>query len=287
MDTITQTTATDSRCTADSGRRPVQNRRRSAQKRRAAMTFDAESVSGGTMRRGRTLWLVDIENILGAGSATREEIRRTWMTFTRHMDIPADDLVIIGCAHHLGITAIFEVDPQVRFVFRSGPNGGENALMDHVDPVWAARRFNWVVIASGDHAFTPWVLRARSLGMRSWQVTGRGLPSAQLAAACDLHTHLRLDTWGTAGSPSPLHVAATDPQEQALPRFTPENSSEATVRSQKVRPVPGRTDTATRSTRSVRYSRKRSGGHTRVWARHASASPTPAHRSDPALAPEK
>lgn len=279
MDATIQTTATETPSAIGSSRITVQTRRRSAQKRRAAKIFDSSSVPGSELRKGRTLWLVDIENILGAGFATREDIRRTWTEFTRHMGIAADDLVIIGCAHHLGVTAIFEVDPRIQFVFRSGPDGGESALIDHVDPAWAARRFNWVVIASGDHAFTPWVLHARSLGMRAWQVTGRGASSVQLASACDVHTHLRLGTRDRTVDPSPARVTPASPQGWSLPRFCADTTSDGAESSLQSQVAPNRRNAVGQPTRRGGHSRNRSRVHAVDGARHASGRLARAHRA--------
>lgn len=167
-------------------------RRRSAQKARAERKLVPTYRDGSQLRQGRTLHLVDIENLIGDGGATTQMIRTVWETYRAVAGIHEGDTVFIGCASYTGRNALLAIQDNVRFIWRNGEDGGENALMDMVDPGWAARRFEWVVIASGDGGFVPWVRQARARGIKTWLISGNAQVSVALRGICQLHSRLKL-----------------------------------------------------------------------------------------------
>lgn len=151
-------------------------------------------VSGrGVRRRGRTVFVLDLENLSGGGTTTPQDLARTLNILLDVMPIGAMDVVYSGMSHHfaaqnLPVLAAVSLHPALR----SGPDGGENAVLDQIDVNRLARRFDNLVIGSGDHAFVPLARQAARLGMTVWQVTGRGGVSRDLWRACSLHTRLNL-----------------------------------------------------------------------------------------------
>lgn len=187
-------------------------RRRSAQKARAERKLGPASRNSSQMRHGRTLHLVDIENLIGDSEATVHTIRTVWETYKVVAGIHEGDTVFIGCADNMGRNALLAIRDNVRFIWRNGEHGGENALMDMADPSWAARRFEWVVIASGDGGFIPWVHEAQARGIKTWLVSGNAQVSVELRGICQLHSRIKLRNvmrWQipSAAAPSP-HLLA-------------------------------------------------------------------------------
>ena len=103
------------------------------------------------------------------------------------------DHVVVATSHHAAFTAWFELPRTgIQLAVRSGPSGADYALLDALDLQHAAKRYDWLVIASGDGIFASTARRAQLLGMRTWQVSGIGRSSVPLTRACRLHSHLNL-----------------------------------------------------------------------------------------------
>lgn len=134
--------------------------------------------------RSRALVLLDLENLAGdplVGLAAAQEVVRRVL---RSAEIRTGDHVIVGCNPRLGLTAAAAC-PGARLVIGCGPDGADRALLATVEPDDAARRFERVVIGSGDHAFAP---LARALRLRGVDVTVISRPgscSQHLVPAAD------------------------------------------------------------------------------------------------------
>lgn len=143
-------------------------------------TLGSTRSSESVMRRGRSIHLIDLENFIGDPSASSREITIAWRAYKSHVGIGSDDIVYIGCSHYLAKRALFAIGNEAQFLIRSGRDGGETVLLESITPQWAARRFHWVVVASGDHLFHGWIRQAHSLGMSSFQVARRQSSSSVL-----------------------------------------------------------------------------------------------------------
>ena len=135
----------------------------------------------------RSIHLIDIENLLGGCAASPSVIAKVWHQYRRVACVTLHDQVFVGCSHFFARQAIFSIDSLARFYIRSGRNGAETALIDAIDPLWAARRFDRIVVASGDRAFLPWVTQVKQAGRSVELVTGAGTACRSLTALCDTH----------------------------------------------------------------------------------------------------
>lgn len=141
------------------------------------------------LRDGRTLHAVHADNLTGTASPTEEEVRAAWNAY-RALIQPGDQ-VIVACSHHSAPAVWFAVGDQVQRLARSGPGGAGLALLDAVDLEYTAARFEWLVVASGDHIFAPLLHSARLAGLRTWRVTGAGRCSQALYREAQVHSRLR------------------------------------------------------------------------------------------------
>jgi len=142
----------------------------------------------------RMVVLIDLENELGDPDAGPEDIIAFWDAFRAHaVLLRSVDQVIVATGHRMAASAWFAL-PQhgIRRLVRGGHDGADLALLEAIDLDHYARRFGRLVIASGDHAFTPLAQDARRRGMTVHQVIGRGIPSRALMAACPTRTWLKL-----------------------------------------------------------------------------------------------
>jgi hypothetical protein len=158
------------------------------------------------VKGSRRLHVIDLENLLGTARSLLQ-LRQVWATYRLGIGIHPGDTVLVASGPRVARVALFELaDENLRYYIRSGIDGADQALLDHVDPRHAASRYRWLIIASGDHAFTPLAQAAQALGLPTLQVAGAGRTAKSLALACSLHARLRLPSLPT--SPHRLPDAA-------------------------------------------------------------------------------
>lgn len=112
---------------------------------------------------GRTLHLIDIENLTGSSSPTAEEVRDCRDLYEASF-VGRYDLVVIACSHHAFPVVGWEW-PQARHILRSGQNGADLALLDVIRLEGVVERFGSVVVGSGDGIFTDAVARLGAAGV--------------------------------------------------------------------------------------------------------------------------
>ncbi|GGB81454.1 hypothetical protein N798_00195 [Knoellia flava TL1] len=105
--------------------------------------------------RGRTLHLVDIENLV-LGRPTPANVQRAWAAYQRIVGVSAGDQVRIACADAAAAAVAFSISTGRQLLLAGhGPNAADLALIESVDIDYTARRWGHVVIASADHIFAP------------------------------------------------------------------------------------------------------------------------------------
>ncbi|MDX6326191.1 MAG: hypothetical protein QOK15_2545 [Nocardioidaceae bacterium] len=129
---------------------------------------------------GRRLILVDIENVIGGECST--EARARWAHRRIEDEIgglPTDCVVVAVDAS--GLTSVGWEWDRARRLIGYGENGADLALLDVLNEN-VDRRFERVVIASGDGIFTEPTV----------ELTGRGVDVTVVAHECALSGRLRL-----------------------------------------------------------------------------------------------
>ena len=159
--------------------------------------------------------LMDIEN-LTAGSSTRAEAKALWRSLTQPgFGITSHDHVVVGANRHVARKLATSVaGPNVHWVVGAAePDGADRALLAAINLHHVAKKYDELVIMSGDHAFSDLARRAKVLGLRVHVVTslsdGRGRSlSRELAAVADRRTTVRRAAQTTATSvPTPAEAA--------------------------------------------------------------------------------
>lgn len=133
-------------------------------------------------RPHRSLHLIEIENLLGAPRPTLAAVRAARAAYEAQVTVGPDDLVVVACNHGaaLPVGLAFE---HSRLVVRSGPDGADLALLQVLDE-HNLGRFDRVVVASGDGAFTLAVARLASLGLEPLVVSRPRALARSLRMAC-------------------------------------------------------------------------------------------------------
>lgn len=142
--------------------------------------------------RGRSYHVIDLENLLGTAREA-DDVRTVWDAYRAGIGIGPDDQVLIASGPTLAKVALFALAGEhVRYYVRSGIDGADHELLFRTDERHAAVRYDTMLIASGDNAFTPLAHRASQAGLVVWQVAGRGGVSRSLRETAHLHARLRL-----------------------------------------------------------------------------------------------
>jgi hypothetical protein len=99
-----------------------------------------------------TLHLIDLDNLVGGPwnddlvDAALDEL----LEAANHSD---GDHVVVGAEAALAKTAFFRLPVSARMLVGRGPDGADKALVEHLSPEHIERRYERLVIASGDGRF--------------------------------------------------------------------------------------------------------------------------------------
>ncbi len=135
--------------------------------------------------KGRTLLLVDLENLAGGPHVPLDSMVSSVAQFSRLSGLAPGDLAIVGVNPGL-LSQASQLMPRARLVTRAGPDGADLALLREVhDLLWVAQRFDRVVIGSGDGIFSNVARGLRGLGIAVGVVAPRGSISTRLVRSVD------------------------------------------------------------------------------------------------------
>lgn len=152
--------------------------------------------------RKRRYVLFDVENPTCGAKATGEELSELWAILKRQAPgIASHDHVVAGASRSVARKYRNVISGHnVKWVVGAdAPDGADRALLAAIDLRRVARRYDELVIISGDHAFAELAHRARTFGLTVQVVTAqhpeeRSMLSRELAAAADTRTLVRLGT---------------------------------------------------------------------------------------------
>jgi len=143
------------------------------------------SETGRSGDLGRSLHLVDIENLVGEPTSWRPD--RIKATFDAYLQTatwrPGDSLVVAANPSFMKMLAFDLVEMAHRPLCARGKDAADQLLLGAV-PTDVGARFRRLVVGSGDHAFAPLVASLRGR-IETLVVTAAGLISADLYFATD------------------------------------------------------------------------------------------------------
>lgn len=131
--------------------------------------------------RDRALHLVDLENLAGGPGQESTVYRDIWDDYTFSAGLNEQDHVEIASCGLVMAEAAFSLPTRYPKHCANGADGAENLLLAIVGPDFVARRYQWLVIGSGDHAFVPYALEAQRLGVKVRIVSAPGSRSAEFS----------------------------------------------------------------------------------------------------------
>ena len=113
---------------------------------------------------GRTLHVIDVENLVGGSAAGPAAVGPALAAYRSTAPVGLDDHAVIGAGPTLAVAAGLAW-PGCQLRIGRGIDGADRALLDAVEPAFAASHYDRVVIGSGDHAFVPLVAALRARGV--------------------------------------------------------------------------------------------------------------------------
>jgi hypothetical protein len=113
---------------------------------------------------GRAMHLIDVENLLGTPTFDIDHAQELWAAYVSIAPIGTADHVVIATSHHAATSAWFGWPASARRLVRSGPDGADLALSRVVAVEHVERRFDRVVIGSGDGFFAEPAARLKAAG---------------------------------------------------------------------------------------------------------------------------
>ena len=138
-------------------------------------------------RPGRTLAIVDVENLLGPDRFDPHGVAcGLAVSLAAVAELEDDDHIVVGSDVTIG-HAVGLAFPGRRLVLGRGRDGADHALLAAVGSTsFVSDRFDRVVLASGDHIFAPLVRGLVRTGVEAWVVARAAALSRALAreASC-------------------------------------------------------------------------------------------------------
>ena len=148
-------------------------------------TLNRHQSAGSSSRtidiRDRALHLVDLESLARGPGQEGVAYRTAWDDYTFSAGLNEQDHVEIASCGLVMAEAAFSLPTRYPKHCANGADGAENLLLGIVGPDFVARRYEWLVIGSGDHAFVPYALEAQRLGAKVRIVSAPGSRSAEFS----------------------------------------------------------------------------------------------------------
>lgn len=147
---------------------------------------------------GRTLHLVDLENLAGGSSASPGDVEEALSSYERIAPFGVHDHRVVACGKGL-VFPVGDRWPGALVRYARGVDGADRLLLAAADPVDVAARFDRVVVASGDHFFADLVVELDGRGVGVCVVSRRRSLSRRLAGAAPLVWYLDGEDDGDGG----------------------------------------------------------------------------------------
>lgn len=132
----------------------------------------------------RELHLIDIENELGTGQVKATDIARFRTFYLKANNVPADAHIVVAASSSQNLLEAAFGWPGARTVWLPGHDGADLALLEIAYEENVEKRYDKVVIASGDHIFAVAAVSLQNLGVKVKVFARAVFVSVILRAAC-------------------------------------------------------------------------------------------------------
>lgn len=133
----------------------------------------------------RELHLIDIENELGTGEVRAADIARFRTFYLGANQVPANAHIVVATSSSQSLLEAAVGWPGARTVWLPGQDGADRALLEVAYEENVEKRYNKVVIASGDHIFAEAAESLQNLGVKVKVFARAVFISVILRASCN------------------------------------------------------------------------------------------------------
>lgn len=133
----------------------------------------------------RELHLIDIENELGTGQVKAADIARFRTFYLKANNVPANAHIVVASSSSQNLLESAFGWPGARTVWLPGHDGADRALLEIAYEENVEKRYDKVVIASGDHIFAEAAEALQSSGVKVKVFARAVFVSVILRSACN------------------------------------------------------------------------------------------------------
>ena len=133
----------------------------------------------------RELHLIDIENELGTGLVKSADIARFRTFYLEANNVPTNAHIVVATSSSQGLLEASVGWPGARTVWLPGEDGADRALLEIAYEENVEKRYDKVVIGSGDHIFAEAAQSLQNLGVKVKVFARAVFISVILRAACN------------------------------------------------------------------------------------------------------
>ena len=123
-------------------------------------------------QKQRTLFLVDIENLVGSGLVYEEEVSQARVNLFSLVTPKNKDCVFVA-ANPMNREAVYEGWPGALYNFRYGQDGADLQIINFFAGIEDLSKYSEVILASGDAGLEPIARKAREMGLKIQIVANR------------------------------------------------------------------------------------------------------------------
>ena len=132
----------------------------------------------------RELHLIDIENELGTGQIKAPDIARFRTFYLKANNVPADAHIVVATSSPQNLLESAFGWPGARTVWLPGHDGADRALLQIAYEENVEKRYDKVIIASGDHIFAEVAQTLQNIGVKVKVFARAVFVSVVLRSAC-------------------------------------------------------------------------------------------------------
>ena len=132
--------------------------------------------------RGRSIHLIDIENLCGSSQPSRHEVEHARARYSEWVPVGNLDQVVVASSRG-NLMSAFIGWPGARYLSQDGKDGADICLARVIVDEGIEHRFDNVVLASGDGGLAPFVAHLATKGLNTTVVSPANRLSRQMRMA--------------------------------------------------------------------------------------------------------
>ncbi len=121
-------------------------------------------IAVGSAAKHPSIHFVDIENLCGCGKVTISQVIHARLKYEKAVQPASGDVICIASGPQ-NRKAIYEGWGKAVYLWRKGPDGADNALLETFLRLDNLGKYSHLILASGDGGLSPIASKAEALGV--------------------------------------------------------------------------------------------------------------------------